>query len=87
MLKNGREADAFAISRIPIPSPPSTKKEVDLLCAARRPDPLAQALRPVQVRHRPHHAEDVAVAGDEPVDGVDAREQKVIKTVTFLPLP
>ena len=35
--------------------------------------------RPAQVRHRPHHAEDVAVAGvvAELVDGDDAREKKI----------
>ena len=59
--------------------------EDDPRCAAPLPE------RPVQARHRPHHAEDVAerVAEpvDEPVDEVDAHEKKVIKTVTFLSLP
>ena len=47
--------------------------EDDPRCAA---PPLE---RPAQVRHRPHHAEDVAVAGvvAELVDGVDAREKKI----------
>ena len=70
MLKNGLEADVFATSRIPILSPPCTKREDTLRCAAPPPE------RPVQV-HR-HHAEAVAVAEAEP--GVDAREQKKIKT-------
>ena len=76
MRKNGLEGDAFAISRIPIRSPPCMKREGDRLCAARRRE------RPVQV-HPPHHpAEAVA----EPVDGVDAREQTDIKPGAFLPL-
>ena len=72
MLKNGLEEDAFATLRIATPSPPSTKREVDLRYVA----PLLE--RPVQVHHRPHHVEDVAVAGavPEPVDEVDAREKK-----------
>ena len=53
--------------------------EDDPRCAA----PLLE--RPAQVRHRPHHVEDVAVAGDvaELVDEVDAREKKDIKTTSF----
>ena len=35
--------------------------------------------RPAQVRHPPHHAEDVAVAVAERVDVVDAREKKRYK--------
>ena len=62
MLKNGLEADASAASRIPIQSPPSTKRVDVLRCAARPPARLA---------HDPH-AEDgavvVAVAVAEPVD-------------------
>ena len=62
MLKNGLEVDAFATSRIPIPSPRSTKR-VDVLRYAARP--------PARPAHDPH-AEDeavaVAVAVDEPVD-------------------
>ena len=60
MLKNGLEVDGFATSRIPIPSPPSTKRVDVLRCAARPP------ARPA---HDPH-AEDgaVAVAVAEPVD-------------------
>ena len=74
MLNNVREVDAFATSRIPTPSPLCTKMgEDDPRCAARLPE------HPVQVRHRPHHAEDVAEAVVEPVDGVDAREKKDIK--------
>ena len=62
MFNNVLEGDAFAISRIPIPSPRCTKMEEAVLpCAA----PLREP--PVQV----HHAEDVAVA--EHVDGVDDR--------------
>ena len=53
MLKNGLEADVFATSRIPIPSPRSTKREVDPPCAAPPPERLAQV-------H--HDAEAVAVA-------------------------
>ena len=68
MHKNGLEGDAFAISRIPIPSPPCMKREVDRRYVARRRE------RPVQVR--PLHHPAVAVA--EPVDGVDAHEQKKI---------
>ena len=80
MLNNVLEVDAFAILRIPIQSRPCMKMgEDDLQYVARLLE------RPVQVRHPPHHAEDVAVA--EPVDGVDAPKKKVIKTVTFLPLP
>ena len=72
MLKNGLEVDASATSRIPIPSPPSTKRVDVLRCAARPP------VRPV---HDPpdHLAEDgaVAVAAAVAVDGVAAlREQK-----------
>ena len=74
MRKNGLEADAFAISRIPIPSPLCMKREADRRYVARRREPPAQ-VRPL---HRP--AEAVAVAVAEPVDGVDAREQKDIKT-------
>ena len=51
--------------------------EVDLPYAVRPPE------RPVQVRHG-HHAEDGAVAVAERVDGVNAREKKDIKTVSFL---
>ena len=61
MLNNGLEADGFATSRTPIQSPQSTKMgEGDRRCAARPPE------RPVQV-HPDHHAEDGAVAVDEPV--------------------
>ena len=58
MLKNGLEADGFVTSRIPIPSPRSTKREDALRCAAPPPERLAQV-------H--HHAEAVAVAVVEPV--------------------
>ena len=79
MLKNGLEGDAFAISRIPIPSPPCMKKEGDLPCAAPPPEP------PAQVRPLYHPAEGAAVAVAEPVDRVDAREQKKdIKPGSFL---
>ena len=74
MLNNVLEAGVFEISRIPIQWPRSTKKgEGDLLCAALPPE------RPAQVRHPPHHhhAEYVAVAVAERVDGVDAREKKI----------
>ena len=81
MLNNVLEVDAFATSRIPTQSPPCTKMgEDDPPCAAPPPE------HPVQVHHRPHHAEDVAERVAEPVDEVDAHK-KVIKTVTFLPLP
>ena len=87
MLKNGLEADASATSRIPIPSPPSTKRVDVLRCAARPP------ARPAHGHHDPH-AEDGAVAEHvaehvavvEPVDEVPVlREQKKdIKTVVSL---
>ena len=51
MRKNELEADGFATSRIPIPSPPSTKREDALRCAAPLPERLAH----------PHHAEAVGV--------------------------
>ena len=83
MLINGLESDAYAISRIPTPSPPCTKmEEVDPRCAA--PPPA----RPVQVHPHRHHAEDGAVA--ECVDGVDAVEQKAIKNselLLIIPVP
>ena len=70
MLKNGLEADAFAISRIPIQSPQSTKR-VDVLRYAARP--LA---RPAPGHHDPH-AEDGVVAEDAAVDEVTVlRKQK-----------
>ena len=74
MLNNVLGVDAFATSRIPIQSPPCTKMGED--------DPRYDAPppeRPVQARHRPHHAEDVVVDEHvaEPVDGVDAREKKI----------
>ena len=70
MLKNGLEADASATSRIPIQSPPSTKRGVVLRCAARPP------ARPAHDPHDPH-VEDEAVAVAEPVDEVPAlRKQK-----------
>ena len=73
MLNKGLEVDVFATSRIPIPSPQSTKMgEGDPPYAARPPE------RPVQV-HPDHHAEDGAVAVAEHVDGVDAHEQKRYK--------
>ena len=72
MLNNVLEGDAFAISRIPIPSPPCMKREADLRYVA----PLREP--PVQVRPLHHSAEDVAVAVAEPVDGVDDREKKKI---------
>ena len=67
MLKNGLEVDASVTSRIPIPSPRSTKR-VDVPRFAVRPP-----ARPV---HDPH-AEDGAVAVAEPVDEVTGlRKQK-----------
>ena len=81
MLNNGLEVDVFATSRIPIPSPQSTKMgEGDPPYAARPPE------RPVQV-HPDHHAEDGAVAVAEPVDEVVVlrKQKKDIKTVAFLP--
>ena len=68
MLKNGHEVGAFATSRIPIPSPRSTKKGDVLRCAARPP------ARPDH-DHLDRPAEDGAVA--EPVDGVEVREQTI----------
>ena len=79
MLKNGLEADVFATSRIPILSPPCTKREVVPLCAAPPPE------RPVQVHHHHHaeaEAEAEAVAVAKPV--ADVREKKDIKTRFFL---
>ena len=72
MLKNGLEADVFATSRIPIPSPRSTKREVDPRCAA----------PPPERRVHPHHAEAVAVGVAEPVAVAvhEVCEQKRYKT-------
>ena len=70
MLKNGLEADASATSRIPIPSPPSTKR-VDVRRYVAHP--------PARLAHDPH-VEDgaVAVAVVEPVDEVTGlREQRI----------
>ena len=85
MLNNGLEADAFAISRTPILSPPSTKmEEGDRRYVAHPPEP------PAQVHHDPH-AEDGAVAAAEhvvePVDEVAVlrKQKKGIKTASFLP--
>ena len=78
MLKNGLEVDGFAISRIPIPSPRSTKR-VDVLRYVAHPP-----ARPV---HDPH-AVAVAVAVAEPVDEVTVlrkTEKKDIKTGVSLP--
>ena len=72
MLKNGLEGDAFATSRIPIPSPLCMKREADLRYVAPRREP------PVPVRPLHHPVEDVAVAVAEPVYGVDDREKKKI---------
>ena len=80
MLKNGLEADASATSRIPIQSPPSTKRADVLRCAARPP------ARPA---HDPHvEDEAVAVAVADPVDEVPVlrKQKKGIKTgVSLLP--
>ena len=75
MLNNGLGADVFATSRIPIPSPQSTKMgEGDRRCAARPPE------RPVQV-HPDHHVEDGAVAEHavvaEHADEAYAREPRL----------
>ena len=77
MLKNGLEADASATSRIPIPSPPSTKRADVLRCAARPP------ARPA---HDPH-VEDEAVAVADPVDEVPVlrKQKKDIKTAVSFP--
>ena len=70
MLNNGLEVDGFATSRIPIPSPRSTKmEEGDRRYAAHPPEPAAQV-------HPDHHAEDGAVA--EPVDGVEPVDEVVV---------
>ena len=70
MLKNGLEADASATSRIPIPSPPSTKRVDALRYVARPPARLAHD-------HHDPHVEDEAVAVAEPVDEVPGlRKQK-----------
>ena len=79
MRNNGLEADVFATSRIPIPSPPSTKmEEGDLRYVARLPEPPAQA-------HHDRHAEDgaVAVAVAEPVAVPEACDQKGYKNSVF----
>ena len=80
MLKNGLEADGFATSRIPIQSPPSTKRVDVLRCAARPP------ARPAHDPHDPH-VEDEAVAVAEPVDEVPGlrKQKKGIKTGISLP--
>ena len=75
MLNNGLEVDAFATSRIPIQSPPSTKMgEGDPPYAAHPPEPPAQV-------HPDHHVEDEAVAehvdGVEHADGAYAREPRL----------
>ena len=64
MRKNELEEDAFAISRIPIPSLLYMKREGDRRYDARPREPPVQA--------RPLHHPAVAVA--EPVDGVDDRD-------------
>ena len=69
MLKNGREADGFATSRTPIPSPPCTKRVVVPRYAARPPEPPAQV-------HPDHLVEDGAVA--EPADGVEPVDEVVV---------
>ena len=71
MLKNGLEVDAFATSRIPIQSPPSTKRVDVLQYVARPPARLAHG-------HHDPHAEDGAgvVAEHVAVDEVPVlREQ------------
>ena len=80
MLKNGLEADGFATSRIPIPSPRSTKRVDVLRCAARPP------ARQAHDHHDPH-VEDEAVAVAEPVDEVPGlrKQKKGIKTGISLP--
>ena len=83
MLKNGLEADASATSRIPIQSPPSTKRADVLRCAARPPARLAHD-------HHDPHVEDeaVAVAVADPVDEVLAlRKQKKKKRYKNRGLP
>ena len=72
MLNNGLEADVFATSRTPIPSPRSTKMgEGDRRYAARPPEP------PVQV-HPDHHAEDGAVAVAEHADGAEPVDEEAV---------
>ena len=68
MRKNGHEGDAFATSRILIPSPRSTKKGDVLRCAAPPLEPLVHD-------HLDHPVEDGAVA--EPADGGEVRKQKI----------
>ena len=77
MRNNVLGADVFAISRIPIQSPPSMKmEEGDPQCVARPPEPPAQA-------HHDHHAEDGAVVVAEHADGVDG--EKDIKNSCLTP--
>ena len=72
MLNNGLEADVFATSRTPIPSPQSTKMgEGDLRYVARPP------ARPTQVHPDPH-AEDGAVAVAEHVAVVEPVDEVVV---------
>ena len=83
MLNNGLEADGFATSRIPIPSPRSTKmEEGDRRYAAHPPEPPAQV-------HPDHHAGAAAAAehvdGVEHADGAYAREQKGYKNSVLPP--
>ena len=80
MLKNGLEADASATSRIPIPSPPSTKRVDALRYVARPPARLAHD-------HHDPHVEDEAVAVAEPVDEVPGlrKQKKGIKTGVSFP--
>ena len=69
MLNSVLEADVFATSRIPIPSPPCMRMGEDALrCDAPLLEPRTQ------VHH--HHAEAVPVAVAVVVD--DAREKKKI---------
>ena len=80
MLKNGLEVDASATSRIPIQSPPSTKR-VDVLQYVAHPP-----ARPAPGHHDPH-AEDGAVAEHAAVDEVPVlcEQKKCIKTGVSLP--
>ena len=72
MRKNGLEADGFATSRIPIRSPPSTKRADGPRCAAPLPERRAH-------RH-PAEAVGVAVAVVVAVAVHEACEQKRYKT-------
>ena len=74
MVNNVLGADVFAISRIPIQSPRSTKiGEVDPRYAAPPPE------RPTQVRHHHHHHHHHHHAKDVAVAVVEREDERVVQ--------